>query len=103
MTYLNGPVEKVSAKKKRLINKLEAEDTVIGMLEYKNGSIGTIELTTAVRPEDKEATVTIIGTQGYIEVSGIALNKIDQCNTTNKKRTKHDKQSFEVENGYDFT
>ena len=101
LTYLNGPVEKVSAKKKRLINKLEAEDTVIGMLEYKNGSIGTIELTTAVRPKDKEATVTIIGTQGYIEVSGIALNKIDQCNTTNKKQELNMiNSSFEVENGY---
>ena len=77
--YLNDDVVETSSSQFNLINSLEAEDTMIGMVKYKNGSIGTVELTTALRPNDKEACVTIIGTEGFIEIEGVALNKIGNC------------------------
>ena len=33
------------------INKLEAEDTLIGLIKFKSGCMATVELTTAARPK----------------------------------------------------
>ena len=54
LTYLNGCRKSKCKEKEEVINKLEAEDTVIGMLEYKNGSTRLIELTTAVNQRIKK-------------------------------------------------
>ena len=40
-------------------NKLEAEDTMVGIFKFKNQSTGTLEATTAARPNDIEATFSI--------------------------------------------
>jgi len=74
--WIVGPVEKVCSISANQLNRLEAEDTLVAILKLKNGGLGTIEATTAARPEDFEASISIVGEKGMVEVGGIALNHI---------------------------
>ncbi len=76
LQWINGPLEKVYSMEANLMNDLEAEDTMMACLKYQNKSLGTIEATTAFRPRDYEASITISGDNGFIKVGGIALNEI---------------------------
>ena len=78
MQWLNGPLERVNSLSENLINNLEAEDTMIALVKFKNGSLGTIEASTAIRPKDKEASIFLSGTKGYLKVGGVAVNMIEE-------------------------
>ena len=47
-------------------NRLQAEDTNNTMIRYKNGAIGTVQLTTSVRPKDMQASIEVIGEKGFM-------------------------------------
>ena len=59
-------------------SKIQVEDTATAALEFINGAVGTIEVTTAARPKDYEASISIMGTKGTIQIGGIAVNKLEQ-------------------------
>ena len=77
INWLLGPIESVNATITNRLNHLEAEDTLVALIKFNNGSLGTIEATTAARPEDFEASLSIVGEKGMVLVGGIALNKIE--------------------------
>jgi predicted dehydrogenase len=77
MNWLMGPVSAVCASSANRLNKLEAEDTMVAIVKFKNGALGTIETTTAARPKDYEASLSVVGEKGMAVIGGIALNKID--------------------------
>lgn len=77
LQWLCGPIDSVCATSANRLNKLEAEDTLTAILRFKNGALGTIEATTAARPKDFEAALSLVGEGGKIQVGGIALNKIE--------------------------
>lgn len=80
INWLLGPIECVNATIANQLNELEAEDTLVAIMKFKNKAIGTIEATTAARPEDFEASISVVGEKGMVEVGGIALNKIISWN-----------------------
>jgi len=80
VNWLLGPIESVNATSANRLNKLEAEDTIVAILNFKSGALGTIEATTAARPEDFEASLSVVGEKGMALVGGIALNKIEIWN-----------------------
>jgi UDP-N-acetyl-2-amino-2-deoxyglucuronate dehydrogenase len=49
----------------------------VGIIKFESGCLATIEVTTAARPRDFEASISIVGEKGIAQVGGIALNKID--------------------------
>ena len=103
INWLLGPIDKVNALISNRINKLEAEDTLVALLEFKSGALGTIEATTAARPEDFEASLSVVGEKGMVVIGGIALNKIETWNFINKESSDDNMpklHSKEVENGY---
>jgi UDP-N-acetyl-2-amino-2-deoxyglucuronate dehydrogenase len=77
LNWLLGPVDSVNATITNRLNRLEAEDTLVAIIKFENGALGTIEATTAARPEDFEASLSVVGEKGMVLVSGIALNKIE--------------------------
>ena len=77
INWLLGPIESVNATIANRLNNLEAEDTLVAIMKFKNGALGTIEATTAARPEDFEASLSVVGEKGMVLVGGIALNKIE--------------------------
>jgi predicted dehydrogenase len=73
---LLGPIDAVSATTANRLNRLEAEDTLVAVVRFANGAIGTIEATTAARPDDFEASLSVVGERGTAVVGGIALNAV---------------------------
>ena len=103
LTWICGNVKSVSAMSAKRANELQAEDTLVAAIELENGGLATLELTTAVRPMDIEASITITGTKGVVQIGGVALNKIEQwvfsdCADSEKEVTSQ--FSEEVDNGY---
>ena len=76
LNWLLGPVDSVCATMGNRKNQLEAEDTMVAILRFASGAMGTIEATTAAT-KDVEASLSIIGETGMAVVGGIALNKIE--------------------------
>lgn len=76
LEWMMGDVESVFAKSTTALVDIEAEDTAIATVKFKNGAIGLIEATTAVRPRDLEGSISILGEKGTVEIGGFAVNKM---------------------------
>ncbi len=103
LNYIFGPIKKVSSFITKRLNKLEAEDTCVSIIEINDGALCTLEATTAARPKDFEASITVVGEKGMAKIGGIGLNKIDNWEVIKKninlKKIKKD-NSENFENGY---
>ena len=98
LNYLLGMPDTVCAFAGKRINNLEAEDTLVGIFNIK-GIIGTGQFTTAIRPQDLEASITIIGEKLSLRVTGVALNRLELIDSKGSYITKIDQH---VDNGYGF-
>lgn len=76
LRYLGGDVEKVSATMRTLGADIEVEDTVVSTFTYPSGAVGSLEVTTAARPDDFEASVSIVGSKGLAQLGGWAVNEL---------------------------
>lgn len=74
--YLGGNVSRVNASMRTLGADIEAEDTVVATIEFNNGAVGTLEVTTAARPDDYEASLSVVGSKGLAQIGGIAVNEL---------------------------
>ena len=74
--YFGGPVAKVFAVKATLGSSIEVEDSIVATLQFENGAIGSLEITTATRPDDVESSVSIIAANGYAILGGWATDKL---------------------------
>ncbi|NQV88707.1 MAG: Gfo/Idh/MocA family oxidoreductase [Parcubacteria group bacterium] len=101
LRWICGPVKEVVSAQTNALNNLEAEDTTVALVRFKSGALGVIEATTAARPDDKEASLMIVGENGTAEVGGVALNQITRWeikgDDAEKVMMEH---SQEVPNGY---
>jgi UDP-N-acetyl-2-amino-2-deoxyglucuronate dehydrogenase len=77
LNWLLGPVDSVCAAMGNRLNQLEAEDTLVAAVRFESGALGTIEATTAARPEDFEASLSVVGERGMALIGGVALNKLE--------------------------
>ena len=75
--WLIGPVESVMAKTATLARRIEAEDTGIAVLRFRNGALGTIEVTMLTYPKNLEGSITILGEKGSVKIGGTAVNKVE--------------------------
>lgn len=80
LEWMLGEVESVFAKSTTALAKIEAEDTAVVTLKFKNGALGVIEATTAVRPKDLEGSISVLGEGGTVEIAGFAVNKMKTWN-----------------------
>lgn len=74
--WFMGDVESVHARGLKALVDIQAEDTAIATLKFRNGALGIIEATTAARPRDMEGSLSVLGSGGAVEVAGFAMNKI---------------------------
>ena len=84
LEWMMGDVESVFAKSTTALVNIEAEDTAVVTLKFKNGALGIIEATTAVRPKDLEGSISVLGEKGTVEIGGFAVNKMLHWNFTEK-------------------
>jgi UDP-N-acetyl-2-amino-2-deoxyglucuronate dehydrogenase len=74
--WFMGPVESVHARGARALVNIEAEDTAVATLRFRNGALGVVEATSATRPNDLEGSLSVLGAEGTVEIGGFAVNKI---------------------------
>lgn len=80
LEWMMGEVDSVFAMSTTALAKIEAEDTAVVTLRFKNGALGVIEATTATRPKDLEGSLSILGEGGTVEIAGFAVNKMKVWN-----------------------
>lgn len=76
LEWMMGDVESVFARSTTALAKIEAEDTAVVTLKFRNGALGIVEATTAVRPKDLEGSISVLGEGGTVEIAGFAVNKM---------------------------
>jgi UDP-N-acetyl-2-amino-2-deoxyglucuronate dehydrogenase len=80
LLWLMGDVESVVAKTELRLVNIEAEDTAVAIIKFRNGALGIIEATTATRPKDLEGSISILGEKGSVEVGGFFMNELKTWN-----------------------
>jgi len=80
LIWMMGDVESVMSKTSTSLADIEAEDTGIAILKFKNGALGIIEATTATRPKDLEGSISILGEKGSVEIGGFFMNELKTWN-----------------------
>jgi predicted dehydrogenase len=69
LIWLMGDVARVQARTATLLQKMECEDTVLAILDFANGALGTLQVTTAEYP-GYERRVEVTGTEGTLILEG---------------------------------
>src|SRR5262245_49197945 len=75
--WLVGPVESVMAKTATQARRIEAEDSGVGILKFRSGALGVIEVNVLTYPKNLEGSITILGERGSVKVGGTAVNRIE--------------------------
>lgn len=76
LRHLGGEVDRVAASMRTLGAEIEVEDTVVATMAYATQAVGVLEVTTAARPDDFEASISIVGSKGLAQIGGIAVNEL---------------------------
>ena len=75
LRHLGGEVRRVSAVMRTYGAKIEVEDSGTALVEFGSGAIGNLEITTAARPDDFEASISLVCEKGLAQIGGIAVNE----------------------------
>jgi UDP-N-acetyl-2-amino-2-deoxyglucuronate dehydrogenase len=78
MQWLFGPVDSVMAETATMKRQIEAEDTGCAILKFRNGAIGTINVTMLTYPKNFEGSITVLGEKGTVKIGGVAINHIEK-------------------------
>ena len=76
LRHLGGKVSRVCSVHKTLGADIEVEDTVVAAFEFESGAVGSLEITTAARPIDYEASLSLVCENGLAQIGGIAVNEL---------------------------
>jgi UDP-N-acetyl-2-amino-2-deoxyglucuronate dehydrogenase len=77
LDWLIGPVESVMAYTGTLARAIEVEDTGVAAVKWRNGAMGSINVTMLTHPKNYEGSITILGEKGTVRVGGVAVNKVE--------------------------
>ncbi|HHW10677.1 MAG TPA: Gfo/Idh/MocA family oxidoreductase [Firmicutes bacterium] len=77
LLWMMGDAERVYAESGTFLHPIEAEDTAVAALRFRNGALGIIEGTTCVYPANLEETLNIFGEKGTCCLGGMAVNKVE--------------------------
>ncbi len=77
LDWLIGPVESVMAYTGTLARHIEVEDTGVAALRWRNGAMGTVNVTMLTHPRNLEGSITVLGEHGSVRIGGVAVNKIE--------------------------
>ena len=87
LDWLVGPVESVQSYIATLARNIEVEDSGVVALKYRNGALGTMNVSMLTYPKNLEGSITIIGEKGTAKIGGLAVNEILVWDFANSKVT----------------
>ena len=85
LDWIVGPIESVQAYTATLARDIEVEDTGVISVRWRNGALGSMNVTMLTYPSNLEGSITIIGEMGTVRIGGVAVNKILQWQFADKR------------------
>jgi UDP-N-acetyl-2-amino-2-deoxyglucuronate dehydrogenase len=82
---IESKIEFVSALSTRIVDKIQAHDTVIGNIKFNNGIIANVEATTGALPSNLEGSISVFGQKGTVIIGGNSVNILVHAFVNNKK------------------
>ena len=76
--WIVGPVESLHAYTATLARYIEVEDTGVISLRWRNGALGSMNVTMLTYPNNFEGSITILGEKGTARIGGVAVNEVTQ-------------------------
>ncbi len=76
LDWLVGPIESVMAYTSTLARNIEVEDSGVATIRWRNGALGTVNVTMLTYPKNLEGSITILGEKGTVRIGGVAVNEI---------------------------
>lgn len=73
---MDSPVESVYAQTGTFLRNIEMEDFGAIIIRFQNGSIGIVEGSACVYPNNLEETLSLFGEHGTVVIGGLAVNEI---------------------------
>ncbi len=77
LDWMVGPVESVMAYTGTLARDIEVEDTGVAALKWRNGAMGSVNVTMLTHPKNLEGSITILGQTGSVRIGGVAVKQIE--------------------------
>ncbi|CDL84466.1 Gfo/Idh/MocA family protein [Xenorhabdus cabanillasii] len=84
LEWLIGPVKDIQAMMSTHLD-IEAEDTGVLNIRWRNGALGSMAVTMCTYPRNLEGSITILGEKGSVRVGGLAVNEIQEWNFSDEK------------------
>ncbi|MGJ0626974.1 Gfo/Idh/MocA family protein [Xenorhabdus bovienii] len=84
LEWLIGPVKDIQAMMSTHLD-IEAEDTGVLNIRWRNGALGSMAVTMCTYPKNLEGSITILGEKGSVRVGGLAVNEIQEWNFADEK------------------
>jgi UDP-N-acetyl-2-amino-2-deoxyglucuronate dehydrogenase len=78
LDWVVGPVESVMAYTGTLARNIEVEDSGVACIKWRNGAMGTLNVTMLTYPKNMEGSITILGEKGTVRIGGMAVNEIQK-------------------------
>jgi UDP-N-acetyl-2-amino-2-deoxyglucuronate dehydrogenase len=102
--WLIGPLESLQAYTATLARDIEAEDTGVISLRWRNGALGSMNVTMLTYPKNLEGSITILGERGTVRIGGVAVNEVQhwEFEETHADDAKVKEASYETTSVYGF-
>ena len=104
INWLIGPIESLQSYTATLARNIEAEDTGVISLKWRNGALGSMNVTMLTYPKNLEGSITILGEKGTAKIGGVAINEVLHWEFDNKDSDdlKISEVSYETTSVYGF-
>jgi UDP-N-acetyl-2-amino-2-deoxyglucuronate dehydrogenase len=104
LDWMVGPLESVMAYTGTLARHIEVEDTGVAALKWRNGAMGSVNVTMLTYPKNLEGSITILGERGSVRIGGVAVNKIEhwEFDTPHEMDRETDEASYQTTSVYGF-
>ncbi len=85
LDWLIGPVESVQSYIATLSRNIDVEDSGVVAIKWRNGALGTMNVSMLTYPKNYEGSITIIGENGTVRLGGVAINEIQHWEFADKQ------------------
>lgn len=77
LRFFGGEMEQIACAMKTLGAQVEVEDSVVASGIFHSGALANVEITTAARPDDFEASLSLVCENGLAQIGGKAVNTLE--------------------------
>jgi UDP-N-acetyl-2-amino-2-deoxyglucuronate dehydrogenase len=104
LDWMIGPIESVFAYTGTLARDIEVEDSGVMAVRWRNGALGSVNVTMLTFPKNLEGSITVLGETGTVRIGGLAVNEIQlwQFGDQQPEDDQVKKASYETTSVYGF-